>query len=103
MGKRENKQENKVPRDLKFEKSVGVRIRQLRRELGWSQQKLADDSNMERKQVQRIEGAVHSPKLAILVALAKTLGRQPLELLRTDFHVKVNTNLESEKKVKSDK
>lgn len=96
-------QANKVPRDIKFEKSVGSRIRELRNVLGWSQQKLADDSNMERKQVQRVEKSEHSPKLAILVALAKTLGRQPHELLKTDFEVKVNTNLESEKKIKSSK
>lgn len=70
----------------------------MRSALGWSQQKLADDSNMERKQVLRVESAEHSPKLAILVALAKTLGVQPHELLKTDYQVKVNSNPEPEKK-----
>lgn len=94
---------NKVPRDAKFEKSVGARIKELRSGLGWSQQKLADDSNMERKQIQRIEKSVHSPKLAVLVAIAKTLGKQPYEILKTDFMVKVNTNLDSERGTRTKK
>jgi transcriptional regulator with XRE-family HTH domain len=93
----------KLPRDSKFEKSVGAKIKEFRKALGWSEQKLADYTNIERKQVQRLEKSDHSPELATLVAVAKTLGRQPYELLKTEVQVKVNTNLEADKKVKPGK
>jgi transcriptional regulator with XRE-family HTH domain len=90
-----------LTRDIKFEKSVGVQLKEFRKELGWSQQKLADEANLERKQIQRVEKAEHSVTLSIIVAISKALGRQPYELLKTDFKVKINTGLESEKKSKS--
>jgi transcriptional regulator with XRE-family HTH domain len=77
-----------VPRDIRFEKSVGSKIREFRKALGLSQQNLADDSNLEKKQIQRIERAEHSPTLSVIVAVAKALGRQPYELLKTDVKVK---------------
>lgn len=77
-----------LARDIKFEKSVGAKIREFRKERGWSQQKLADETNVEKKQIQRIERAEHSPTLSILVAIAKALGKQPFELLKTDLKVK---------------
>lgn len=77
-----------LARDIKFEKSAGARIKEFRKERGWSQQKLADETNVEKKQIQRIERAEHSPTLSILVAIAKALGKQPFELLKTDLKVK---------------
>ncbi len=82
-------------RDIRFEKSVGAKVKELRKALGLSQQKLADDANIEKKQVQRIEKAEHSATLSIIVAIAKALGRQPYELLRTDVKVKPNVNSEN--------
>jgi transcriptional regulator with XRE-family HTH domain len=90
-----------LTRDIKFEKSVGTKIKEFRKDLGWSQQKLADEANLERKQIQRIEKAEHSATLSIIVGIAKVLGRQPYELLKTDFKVKVITSSETEKKPKS--
>lgn len=80
---------NVLARDIKFEKSVGAKIKEFRKDRGWSQQKLADETNVEKKQIQRIERAEHSPTLSILVAIAKALGKQPFELLKTDFKVKI--------------
>ena len=77
-----------VTRDIKFEKSVGIKIKEFRKALGLSQQKLADDANLEKKQIQRIERAEHSATLAVIVSIAKALGRQPYELLKTDVKVK---------------
>lgn len=85
-------------RDTKFEKSVGAKIRAFRQALGWSQQKLADNSNIEKKQVQRIENAENSARLLIIVAIAKALGRQPFELLKTDHQVKSQVSIEPQKK-----
>jgi DNA-binding XRE family transcriptional regulator len=90
-----------VTRDIKFEKSVGAKIKEFRKALGLSQQKLADDANLEKKQLQRVEKADHSPTLAIIVAIAKAPGKQPYELLKSDIKVKANLNLESDKKSKS--
>lgn len=87
-----------VTRDIKFEKSVGAKIKELRKAVGLSQQRLADDANLEKKQIQRIEKAEHSATLAIVVAIAKALGKQPYELLKSDYKVKGNTILEPEKK-----
>lgn len=90
-----------VARDIKFEKSVGGKIKEFRKALGLSQQKLADDANLEKKQIQRIEKAEHSATLSVIVAIAKALGRQPYELLKSDFKVKVITSSETVKKPKS--
>lgn len=89
-----------LARDIKFEKSVGAKVKEFRKGLGLSQQRLADDANVEKKQIQRIEKAEHSPTLSILVAIAKALGKQPYELLKTDFKVKIHTTLGWEKKTK---
>jgi transcriptional regulator with XRE-family HTH domain len=87
-------------RDIKFEKSVGTKVKELRRAAGLSQQKLADDANLEKKQIQRIEKAENSVTLSIIVAIAKALGKQPYELLKSDYKVKPNTIQEPEKKSK---
>jgi DNA-binding XRE family transcriptional regulator len=83
---------NVVTRDIKFEKSVGAKIKEFRKALGLSQQKLADDANLEKKQIQRVEKAEHSATLAVIVAISKALGKQPYELLKSDLKVKVNAN-----------
>jgi transcriptional regulator with XRE-family HTH domain len=89
-----------LARDIKFEKSVGTKIKEFRKELGWSQQKLADEANLERKQIQRIERAEHSASLSIIVGIAKVLGKQPYELLKTEYKVKVSAISELVKKIK---
>jgi transcriptional regulator with XRE-family HTH domain len=80
-----------VARDIKFEKSVGAKIREFRKALGLSQQKLADDANLEKRQVQRIERAENSASLSVIVAIAKALGKQPYELLKSEYKIKVNS------------
>jgi transcriptional regulator with XRE-family HTH domain len=84
-------------RDIRFEKSVGAKVKELRKAAGLSQQELADDSNLEKKQIQRIEKAENSATLAIIVAIAKALGKQPYELIKTDYRVKASSALEPDK------
>jgi transcriptional regulator with XRE-family HTH domain len=81
-------------RDIEFEKAVGTKVRELRGRLGWSQKQLADIANIEQNQVQRVENAKNTTTLAILTAIAKALGQQPFELLRTEHQVRVNTNFD---------
>lgn len=82
-----------MDRDIKFEKAVGERIRELREGLGWSQEYLANVAGIEKKQVQRVEHGEYSPKLKTITRIAKALGRQPWELFKVNYQVKVNTDL----------
>ncbi len=84
-----------MKRNIDFERSVGEKVRKLRRNLGLSQQALADFANLEKSQIQRVESAKHSPTLAILIPIAIALGVQPYELLQTDHQLKVNKNVNS--------
>jgi len=88
-------------RDIEFEKAVGIKVRVFRERLGWSQKHLADIANIEQNQVQRVENAKNTTTLAIITAIAKALGRQPFELLRTEHQVRVNTNFEAPARKKS--
>lgn len=85
-------------RDLEFEKAIGDKVRELRENLGWSQKRLGDLANLEQNQIQRVEKARNSSSLAIITAIAKALGKQPYEILKTEFKVQVNTNVEKVKK-----
>ncbi|MBX2896812.1 MAG: helix-turn-helix transcriptional regulator [Cyclobacteriaceae bacterium] len=84
-----------MERDLDFEYSVGQKVRELRRKLGWSQQVLADYANIERNQIRRVEGAKHSCSIATITSIARALGRQPYELIKADHLIKVSKNLDS--------
>lgn len=88
-------------RDIEFEKAVGIKVREFRERLGWSQKHLADIANIEQNQVQRVENAKNTTTLAILTAIAKALGKQPFELLRTDHQVRVNSNFDAPTRKKS--
>ncbi|MND04841.1 anaerobic benzoate catabolism transcriptional regulator [compost metagenome] len=67
---------------------MGAKIKEFRRALGLSQQQLADEANLEKKQIQRVEKAENSTSLSVIVAISKALGKQPYELLKSDYKVK---------------
>jgi transcriptional regulator with XRE-family HTH domain len=79
-----------INRDIEFESAVGARVRQLREKYGWSKDHLAAMANLEPNQIYRVETAKNTASLAIITAIAKALGRQPYELLKTEHEVKVN-------------
>lgn len=85
-------------RDIKFEKSVGAKIKEFRQALGWSQEYLASVANIDKKQVQRLEQGEYSPYVSTVTGIAKALGKQPWEVLKVDYQVKVNTNLQPQPK-----
>lgn len=80
-------------RDLKFERAVGAKIKEFRLALGWSQEYLASVANFDKKQVQRLERGDYSPYIRTVIRIAKALGKQPWELFKVDFEIKLNTNL----------
>lgn len=84
-----------MERDINFEQSIGEKVREYRKKLGWSQQVLADYANLEKNQIRRVELAKHSPSVAIITSIARAFGRQPYELIRTEYLIKVNKNLDS--------
>lgn len=63
------------------EQKLGVGIRKLRKEAGYSQEKLAEIADISRYYVYILETGEKSPTLATLVAVARSFGLKPSELL----------------------
>lgn len=57
------------------------RLRFLRSEKGYSQQKLADIANMEQSTIRRIELAQHNPTLDVLISISQALGMEVRDLV----------------------
>ena len=66
---------------MDIRKQVGINLRRLRREKGWSQEDMAFESGLHRTYVSGIERGVRNPTLLILEKLATTLGVAPAELV----------------------
>lgn len=60
---------------------VGQRIRELREEKGWSQEKLAEQADLDRTYIGRIERGEKNIGLENLVKIARALGVRARELL----------------------
>jgi len=69
-----------------FIANLGVHIRQLREKKGMSQQDLADDSEIRKTQIGRIERAEINTTIKTLIKIANALDVEPKELL--DFPLK---------------
>ncbi|GAB2717910.1 helix-turn-helix domain-containing protein [Streptomyces bullii] len=61
--------------------TLGTRIAARRRDLGLSQDQLADLMGVERRTVQRYERAVTDPRYADLLLIARALDVHPADLL----------------------
>ena len=57
------------------------RLRFLRSEKGYSQQKLADIANLEQSTVRRIELGQHNPTLDVLISISQALGMEVRDLV----------------------
>lgn len=66
--------------------NLGVRIRQLREKKNLSQQDLANDSNISKVQIGRIERAKINTTVRTLIKIANALEIEPKELF--DFSTK---------------
>ncbi|MEN2414223.1 helix-turn-helix domain-containing protein [Flavobacterium mesophilum] len=69
-----------------FIANLGVHIRQLREKKGMSQQDLADDCEIRKTQIGRIERAEINTTIKTLIKIANALDVEPKELL--DFPLK---------------
>jgi transcriptional regulator with XRE-family HTH domain len=68
--------------DSSLLRALGKRVRELRKERGYSQEKLAERAGIHENHVRRIEGGTANPSYVVLVKLAKGLGVTPGELMR---------------------
>ncbi|MFD2942749.1 MULTISPECIES: helix-turn-helix domain-containing protein [Flavobacterium] len=69
-----------------FIANLGIHIRQLREKKGLSQQALADDCDIPKTQIGRIERAKINTTIKTLIKIANALDIEPKELL--DFSSK---------------
>ncbi|MFB7899915.1 helix-turn-helix domain-containing protein [Streptomyces xiamenensis] len=61
--------------------AVGQLIREARLHANLSQEELAEQADLDRKTINRIEGGVMSPRVDSLLDIADALGVSPRELL----------------------
>jgi transcriptional regulator with XRE-family HTH domain len=69
-----------------FITNFGVHIRQLREKINMSQQDLANDCTMSKRQIGRIERGENITTLGTIINIANALGIEPKELL--NFSIK---------------
>ncbi|WP_281640220.1 helix-turn-helix transcriptional regulator [Aurantimicrobium minutum] len=61
--------------------SFSKKVRDFRKMRGLTQQELADNAQVDRKTISRIENSAYSPSLTSLFSIAKALEVDPRELL----------------------
>jgi len=73
---------------VQFSKRVGLIVRQLRLERGWSQQELADRMNYERSRIGRLELGQTAITVDILLVIANALQVDIHSLLPVEVRLK---------------
>jgi transcriptional regulator with XRE-family HTH domain len=71
-----------MPREPKIEEAFGEIVRQRRRHLGISQEKLAELSALHRTYISQIERGLKSPSLKAMVSISKALNVKLSVMLR---------------------
>lgn len=66
---------------MKLEEIFGKLLKDLREEKGFSQEKLAEKSDLHRNTIALIENAKRQPSLKTIFALAKALNIAPSEMI----------------------
>lgn len=85
ISRRRTAQHDAVPKSFEAAaKELGKRIRQLRQDRGWSQERLANEAGMHRTYMWGIERGVRNPSLRHLVCIAEALDVPMSELFHTD-------------------
>ena len=65
---------------MDIRRQVGLNLKRIRKERGWSQEELAFESGLHRTYISGIERGARNPTLVILARLAETL-KVPIEQL----------------------
>ena len=66
---------------MDIRRQLGLNVRRIRAEKGWSQEDLAFESGLHRTYISGIERGIRNPTIVILAKLAETLEVEPGELL----------------------
>lgn len=69
-----------MPSATAVKQILALRLRQLRRDKGWSQEKLAEEAGIHRTYLAGIERSLRNPSLENLVKLANAVGVTLTEL-----------------------
>jgi transcriptional regulator with XRE-family HTH domain len=64
------------------QQKLGIRVRELRNQRGWTQEKLEELSGLDRTYISDIERGVRNPSVTSLDKLAKALKVKAAELLK---------------------
>jgi transcriptional regulator with XRE-family HTH domain len=68
---------------MDIRKQVGLNVRRIRQEHGWSQEELAFESGLHRTYISGIERGARNPTVLVLQELADALRIRPSRLLET--------------------
>lgn len=79
-----------------FSKRVGTKVRQLRLDLGLSQQELADRANYERSRIGRLELGQTAITVDMLLILANALEVDIYSLLPVEVKLKTESTLQAD-------
>jgi transcriptional regulator with XRE-family HTH domain len=66
---------------MDIRKQVGLNVRRIRQERGWSQEELAFESGLHRTYISGIERGARNPTVLVLKELADALKTSPAKLL----------------------
>jgi len=69
-------------RDITILKKFGVKVKELRREKGWSQETLAKKAGLHRTYIGSIERSERNVSLINIERIARAFGLEPWELLK---------------------
>lgn len=67
---------------MNIKKRFGLNLRNLRKQKGWSQEKLAEKSGLHRTYISGLERGIRNPTIDILQEVANALGVTPSDLLK---------------------
>jgi transcriptional regulator with XRE-family HTH domain len=66
--------------DAAMLRTLGKRVRELRHERGFSQEKLAELAEVHENHIRRIEGGTANPSYLVVARIARALGVNPSAL-----------------------
>lgn len=66
-----------------FLRGFGRAVREAREEMGWSQEELGFEADLDRTYVSGVERGVRNPTLRTVLLIAKALGVRPSELIKS--------------------
>jgi transcriptional regulator with XRE-family HTH domain len=70
-----------MPSDAALLRSLGKRIRELRKAIGISQERLAELAEVHENHIRRIERGEANPSYLVTLRIARALGVKPSELI----------------------